>query len=202
MQISRALLGEDPLHHGDFELWKVSFHHRGLLPPQAPESAASLPAVSRCPQASRPCLLLAAIPARGGKPLPGPEPAHPSESQQPWLRHCHAAQAKPAFTEQRFSQVSPPGNFSPFFMLSLQELQKFPPTNLPVTCVSISPRDCSDGFPHPGYFLIPGMRWEPGQLQLTRKAQLRFTSQILRGSLLKIRTWLFTNKPKEGPAAF
>lgn len=51
MQISRALLGEDPLHHGDFELWKVSFHHRGLLPPQAPESAASLPAVSRCPQA-------------------------------------------------------------------------------------------------------------------------------------------------------
>lgn len=188
MQISRALLGEDPLHHGDFEWWKGSLRHKGLLLLQAPGSAASAaPACPQCPDAprpARPCLLFTAHQRRAGKLLPGPEPARPSQPRQPWLQHCHAAQAKLAFTEQRFAQVSPPGNFSFFLMLSLQEIQKLPPTNLPVTCISISPCDRFDGFPHPSCLLIAGTWWEPGQLRLTQKAQLRFTSQILGGSLL------------------
>lgn len=138
-----------------------------------------------------------------GKLLPGPEPAHPSKPQQPWLWQCHAAPAKLAFTEQRCAQVSPLGNFSFFFHVFIAKNTKI--SSHKSACHlhrHFSMIALIDGFPHPSCLLIAGTRWEPGQLRLMQKAQLCFTSQILRGSLLKISTWLFTNKPKEGPAAF
>lgn len=69
----------------------------------------------------------------------------------PALPHCPA---KLTLTEQGFTQVSPLG-ILPFFMLSLQEMQNF----LSVACITISPGDHSDGFPHPGCLLIPVMWW-------------------------------------------
>lgn len=81
MQISRALLREDPLHHGDFEWWKGSLHHKGLLPLQAPGSAASAaPACPQCPDAprpARPCLLSTAAPAQGWEAAAGARASSP-----------------------------------------------------------------------------------------------------------------------------
>lgn len=104
--------------------------------------------------------------------------------------------------QDRFTQVSPSENSSFFSVLSLQQIEKFPPADLPVTCTSISPCDGSDGCPPSWLPSDPRDTVEPDQLQLMQKARLRFTSQILRGSLLKIHTWLSTNEPKEGPASF
>lgn len=187
MPLSCALLTEDPLHP-----------ETGVLERAFPGSAAStssrwccwrcphLPTGSRQPRAAWPCPLLAATPVQRWKLLLGPGAARPSQPWQPCLRHCHTARAKLVFTEQRFAQVSPWGIFRgifSFFFFSFIATPKFPPTNLPVTCLSLPPQLLQE-LPHLGCSPTPGRRWESAGAESPALPHSR-----PRGSLLKIRTW-------------
>lgn len=174
-------------------------HKLQAVLPALPQPARSAPCPQACPSVPAPCCGASAGPRSccwGQSQLTHSSPGSPGGGTATLPRQsCHLLSRDLPRSLHR-------GIFPFFFflMFSLQEIQKFLPTNLPVTCISL--HDRSDNFPYPGCLLIPGTRWEPGQLRLTQKAQLRFASQILGGSWLKIRTWLFTNKPKEEPATF
>lgn len=79
IQIPRAPLGEDP--HGDFEWWKGSFYHRGLLPHKLtavlPQSACSVPVFQSLPS----MLLLTVIPACGWEAAARPSTRSPRSLQ-------------------------------------------------------------------------------------------------------------------------
>lgn len=77
MQISRALLGEDPLHHRDLSCGKY-LSTIGVCCLHKLQTV--LPACPQCPDApkpARPCLLLAAIPARGWEAAAGARASSP-----------------------------------------------------------------------------------------------------------------------------